>query len=285
MYKLGLELRKNVVDFSASVDALTVRAESEKTLKAAWLYLEVMMQRAKDLGIRVRPATVHGYKGARVGSVQWGERDDKLLVMVTGKFAEEAIVMVDPLITEVTRIDTQITVNFAQPNLNVVRAMQKWLESDASGKRGKAPWKVINSLTGDTLYLGNRESERFFRVYDKGGQQGSEKGLSWRYEMEAKGSAAQRDYLYISETPDIEGAVVGLVYTKFGERLVRVPVLPGDRPSAIELPKKERSREDFIAWLQNSVKPVVLHLQSLGERDRIVEALGIQLELFQNPEE
>jgi len=281
VYKLGLELRKHVVGFSASVDALTCRSSTQRFQEAGWLYLEVMRRRGKDLGIREKPANVHGYKGARVGSVQWGEKDGTLMVMVTGQLAQEAMVMLDPLITEVSRIDSQVTIDYAQPQLTVVRDMLTWLESPASGKRGRTPWRVINSLSGDTLYLGNREAERFFRVYDKGGQEGGERGFRWRYEMEVKGDAAQRDYAYLSESPDVASRVVDLVYSKFGDRLVRVPVLPGDRPSAIEIPRKEKGREEFIAWLQNSVKPVVLHLQSLGERDRIVEALGIQPSLFE----
>jgi len=48
------------------------------------------------------------------------------------------------------------------------------------------------SMTGETMYCGSRESERYLRVYDKGLEQNSAKAGEWiRIELEIKGKRAK----------------------------------------------------------------------------------------------
>lgn len=48
----------------------------------------------------------------------------------------------------------------------------------------------VSSSSGDTLYVGSRTAEKFLRIYDKGAQQGGERGVWFRVELELKGRAA-----------------------------------------------------------------------------------------------
>jgi len=83
-----------------------------------------------------------------------------------------------------TRLDIQCT-----------KARQEWLDYDKLYKRLRKPKRLILDHTGNTLYIGNRESDSFWRLYDK-------TALAVRLEVELKGNQAKGAWLFLSMKPD-----------------------------------------------------------------------------------
>jgi len=63
---------------------------------------------------------------------------------------------------------------------------------DAGNARTAArDWRLVQSRTGATVYVGSRHSERFLRLYDKGKKDLNGKRLWARAELEIKGTTAR----------------------------------------------------------------------------------------------
>jgi len=88
-----------------------------------------------------------------------------------------------------TRIDIATDIVLDQPF--DIGGWYSMLQSKKVETRAKKNSLMLSS-TGKTLYVGSRTSEKFLRIYDKGGEQGEEKGLWLRAELEVKGRSAGR---------------------------------------------------------------------------------------------
>lgn len=112
---------------------------------------------------------------------------------------------------------------------------------------------LVQSNTGDTFYVGSRTSEKFLRVYDKGGEQGEEQGNHWRIELECKGMAARTLANYIKA--DVPGLFAGVITT-----FVNFPTYVAweramiDSEVALHLPSAKK-RSDTRSWLLELVVP------------------------------
>lgn len=91
----------------------------------------------------------------------------------------------------VTRLDLAVDVRDAWD----IRALYELALSGGATTRTRR-FSIVESATGKTFYAGSRTSQKFLRIYDKGGEQGT--GLPWtRIELECKGDFAANIARYI----------------------------------------------------------------------------------------
>ncbi|HEY9758833.1 MAG TPA: replication initiation factor domain-containing protein, partial [Oculatellaceae cyanobacterium] len=201
---------------------------------------------------------------------------DRFYVAVTGGQAENVFALTMGCPGYYTRLDLQITVEFkvAQPDY-VERQYQRWINHGHPGHSPKAA-KFVQSGGGSTMYLGTRQNETYYRLYDKSTWYNQDLGTSLRFECEYHRSKADDVAFTIATSNNFKKAVASLVFGSWHLADVRVPVNLIDPLSPLKLDEKVKGSDHYLAWLKSSVRPVVAHLRSLGLDDKIGEVLGLQ---------
>lgn len=179
-------------------DWLTVSAHGEAKAR---LLLELGVRLAKEEKARGNKPGKHlrlGYEGIHVGRVTYGQRDVRATqLMLSGDLAASELDVSVALADSVTRLDLAVTCRLDQPNEYLGEASAKdALAFHKLHPRSARPWGIFDDDAINTLYIGERGSESYFRLYNKERQERKEMGDSydgryddcWRYELETKGS-------------------------------------------------------------------------------------------------
>lgn len=151
-----------------------------------------------------------------------------------------------------TRLDVALDV--MDSNLNI-RTLAAQLKRGTANTRFQT-WNLLDGSTGQTLYLGSRQSEQFMRIYDKGIEQGD--GSNWkRIELELKGSRAQMFARETAkrnerETAEATRAAIKSLVDFSGPTWAAIV---GDL--AIGIAKAKEGQSDTVAWLLSSVAPAM----------------------------
>lgn len=263
------------IDGSAvNVDACTITA----TGLDGKLTINMILDELKPvLEIETRkPFKFNGAEGFMAGSVRyadkWNEKGQKLwaILMVTGERSRQvlssAVIKGD---VKFTRVDLCVDVMMRERVFSLPRKLY-------DSYKGDCKVKLIESLVGDTLYCGSRESESMIRLYDKSSEYGTELGYVWRFEVEYKG--------------DLAGLVASDV-AKCGDKVIEEFVWGECRSKHLPSPKVENrpniknrritlsSAEMKLNWLERQVAPTVRHLRSLGLENEVITALQLDLPL------
>jgi hypothetical protein len=224
---------------------------------------------------QVKPFRFQGAEGKAWGSVRyavkWGSLQQQhwAILMVTGEQSpgafKESLKVKD---VNYTRIDLCIDVFMRERVLGLPRKLKD------TYKGGETSIKLIERLTGDTLYCGSRESESMIRIYDKSPEYDEELGRVWRFEVEYKKSLAR----LAAEVVEREGAVgiADIVWSELRKKDLPSPVIPnkvnvGRRMATLS------SAEMKVSWLSRQVGPTVEWLKKLGLESEVRGALQLPL--------
>jgi len=166
-----------------------------------------------------------------------------------------------------TRVDTYIDIKMRQRVLGLPRKLYDTY-------KGSNCTKLIESLTGDTLYCGSRDSEAYVRIYDKSPEYGEELGTVWRFEVEHKRglAAGVADYIGQYGVPGIEE----LIWSECRTKDLPVPVIP-NKVNIMRAAITLSSAEMKLNWLGRQVEPTVRFLRRLGLESEIKNALQLEL--------
>jgi len=230
-------------------------------------------------------SNVGPYVGWRVGGVFCGQAGDYVLAQWSGDDAESAMkrLVTQPVVP--TRIDLQTTVKHAEryPDSaqDIYNDIKKWRAD------GTYRWssRLISSETGDTLYIGSRESEVMLRYYDKSEAYEAELGTYWRYEVEFKRAAAVAVWATLSAWPNWAVRISDLVFDKFSDRDIMPVYARGDTWSEMEIVRQFSTEETRIDWLARQVRPSISKLVEGGFQKQVEEALGFKLKRSDSTEE
>lgn len=275
-YAVGLDSVENVSKMDAGVDAVSQVLEGEEGKKNYQELADLYVTKAKELGIKPYVTKVGSYQGKRFGDVFLGAGLNRYYVAVTGKQAEHVFALTMGCPGYYTRLDLQITVEFKVPQPDYVeRQYQRWISHGHPGHSPKQA-KFVQSSSGSTLYLGTRQNDTYYRLYDKSTWYNQELGTSLRFECEYHREKADDVAFTIATANNFQKAVSSLVFGSWHLADIRVPVSLLDPLSPLRLGEKVKGSEHYLEWLKTSVKPVVVHLRSLGLDDKIGEVLGLQ---------
>jgi len=133
---------------------------------------------------------------------------------------------------------------------------EKATRGDYSGT-ARTPERHQSGKTGDTIYIGSRKSDKFFRIYNKAAEQGLQGQLWTRFELEAKSMVARSLHALLVQTGNWSGAF---------DKIVRDMFSPKECPSydaffekgvvPIGLPALEKT-SDREKWISSQVMPAV----------------------------
>lgn len=215
-----------------------------------------------------------GYVGHSLNGVRWGLRDDGGIVVLSGARASALWRVVSAKATNVSRIDTAVTVTLQEPDTGVSeRAYVAARDECVAGSSF-----IQNSRGGTTLYIGARSSRFMGRLYDKGAEQGESPGLSWRYEVEVKKPASNDIVHTLLGSAWPAEMIASYVWHWFDTRNVRPLFIVPDVDSAIEISATVTSVERKLHWLSSQVRPTVSKLVDDGLLCEVLDHLGLRAE-------
>lgn len=262
---------------SAGVDWLTVTAhEAPKSHLLREWGIETMMADASQ-GNKVTPFALRGWKGGGTRNVQVGEKGGAVIVRLMGGIALDKWGDAYEVSDHCSRIDIQATVRQEpfDPNL----PMECWaLASETRRADGRPPQLDIYARAhrGSTLYVGDRSSRLFARLYNRYAKTGVESDLhTWRYEVEAKRERAEQIVGLLAASDDPGQLAAAVVFDHFDARGV-VPIFePTDCFKLPPLPPEESDDDRSLRWLKASCKPVLARLHAHGREADLSRTLGV----------
>jgi hypothetical protein len=269
-------------ELDASTDWLTLTTrtyrDTELLRKLAAVYI--------GQGRTTHPWRFLGYLGRRIhypdgrGGLAFAERDQGTLGVLQVWGAMTDVVgrrMADHRL-RASRVDLAVTVLHDEPQAPVCE-----LIPDLRKTGENVSCIVPISEEGGTLYVGDRGSDQFGRLYDKGSQLGDEipARLLWRYEVEYKRACAQdaaERMFYTHQTSDVRRQMI--VHNVGGFfRHHQIPVeIPEYSDSVCGLIRYATRVQDdarTIKWLSEQVRPAIFRLVLNGQAQRVWDALGV----------
>jgi hypothetical protein len=275
---------------SADLDWFTCTAGLDSVGEALLKRGSELVGEFADRGDKHRETSWQGYRGDQAGPIMVGLRGDGVVLRASGVGARAALEKVRDLAVKPTRVDVQMTVLHGSV-VGLPQRIKRAAVKARTGRHKGAPYRVrvIDGCgDGDAVIIGDRSSEAFGRSYDKYREtlqkykesvalrrelaEGFPDG-SWRYEVEYKGSKAQRVYERLLEA-DFERAVIGDVRGWWDDHGVEIAI--GDEMlPAVREAKYVADDERSLAWLRASVRPTVDHLVARKRLGDVLEASGI----------
>lgn len=275
-YAVGLDSVENTARWDATVDAVSMVLEGDLGVQNYDQLHKNFKARADETGVRPYQTKVGSYSGKRYGDVFVGVGLGRYYVSAVGAAAQDVYLTTMGCPGYYTRLDCQITTEFRVPQPDYVRRQyDRWISHGHPGHSPKQA-RYVESGTGSTMYLGTRQNERYFRLYDKSTWYNSEVGSFLRFEVEFHKNAADETAFTIENSDDLKKCIAAIVFAAYHQADIRIPVELIDPLSPLRLPEKAKGSEHYLDWLKTSVQPVVRHLRHLGLDDKIQEVLGLQ---------
>jgi len=264
-------------------DYITVTAASSAARQNLVDFGKYLVRDAVRGGGKQTVCRTLGYKGESAPGVSWGQRADGALLRATSNQAAEHWNQVFDAAEHCTRFDVQITVRTQQHPHEIMSAVWKRNPGWTRGEGRKSKVKKVVGPTGiESMFIGSRQSERFFRIYDKGIESGSEwYRMAVRWELELKAEAA---HSYADQLSRIENPEAAMLATVCNFAVSRLEIRPGPGPlrwiasdeiKCTRLPQSAQSYIKELRWLNRSVRPCVERLVASGMRDKLLVALGL----------
>jgi len=231
----------------------------------------------------ILPASYQGYIGEKQGKLAYGEREDGMIVRVSGERARHvaALIKEKNIAGKTTRIDFQVTGKTQDATENYLSKVQSRVLStvgSAAGRRAKNTSTYKNRGRDCGMVIGSRSSENYHRIYDKSLEQRNriEPNLV-RFENEVKGkrarvawnmyqAAAQPYYLSCSIVKaEFELLGVNMDWLASGER--------NEFPSSYEASDLQKK----MNWFESHVKKSVAECVEFYGREAVLQSLGLDV--------
>lgn len=218
-----------------------------------------------------------GYTGYSCGHLKYGERaNEESILILSGEAAHTHGFRANLQPERVTRVDVQVTVRIKPPNRHAAAMVMDNLRARYAHSNRRPFLNLIQSDSGDTVYVGRRDSEVSLRFYDRSMKMlQTVLGSCWRYEVQYRRKKAKAAYALIKEHSEPNLAVLGLVTAEFKKR----HIIPGFGASsdivAIEMGREVTTTEGKLKWLTKCVAPVVSQLVMAGFEQEVINALNL----------
>lgn len=270
---------------NVGVDYFTVTA---KLGQVEQLYTPAQnIQRALSERYKPKPWRFFGYQGWIIsahpaGHFAYGEANNDLMgaiVQASGNFATNNWCRFVGDASRFTRLDLMVDCTLEFPQVDVAKTCYDWIQQHGPYKRRYS--LILNSIAGQTLYVGSRSSTEFGRVYDKTAETtgNGQIGSVWRYEIELKETKAKlavAQLIAMSDiVADLNRIIVTTVYDWFDKRNVP-PIFHRRDGDALQLKLTGQTRNEDVKllWLKKQVAPTVKRMLADNRRE-VLDMLGI----------
>lgn len=206
-----------------------------------------------------------GYEGFKCGSVQLGTRADSTCLRVGSGLAFENWSKVYHAAENFTRVDLQLTLQMARDPQKIIPTIYRRLLSQKKKKKNAPQVTLLKSSNGtSTVYLGQRQSERYLRCYDKG----RESKLDYfhnsiRFETELKGPLCLSVLRAMSSSKRPAGWAALYVSRYLMDRGLDLGQSPGDLYT-VSVPRRRTDAQRRLRWLEEQVSGSVRFLVASG---------------------
>lgn len=271
---------KNPNSFMFSVDYLRLTRPKGQPHREFYIPTRVAVSDSIDEGHKKRPYNIGDMRGIICGNVAYMESKTHWGSEFRGSLAEAYYPNYINIQSNCTRLDLALTVWLDQYTPNLAVEFQKYAveyhEKMGWGDTRKWPL-LIHSRNGDTVYLGSRHSDRYFRFYDKYKRSGDDfYKNAWRFELETKGDVSKILWQDIQQEGDARYIIEREVLARMDKAGVRLQEFPPTGESRKipyhDTPKDITSR---LKWLQSQVKPALEELEARGYLEAALGVLGL----------
>lgn len=258
------------------VDYLTATAVEPGGYRPMHSAATALFRVQADEGNEPKPWGMSGFKGWRCGSVEIGRREDETLVRLSSDSAYLSWRKITQHANNISRIDLQATV---LPILGPTKTIDKHRREARIDARKSKDKKVVrwiqDNRDGYTLYLGNRTSICFGRIYDKFQQSKMDhyKGCV-RYEVQYHNKLALHIASSLASDHQTIPRVTSYIMQFFRGRRLSLD-LPGDAWATYRCTRRRSDADKNLEWLRTSVRPTVLRLLALGRGEEVLKSLGL----------
>lgn len=261
---------------AADVDWLTATCKTGSNRLAFDSIGEAILDAERAAGREVKPAALRDYRGFRSGGVFSGRRSEDSIIVLSGSHAPPHWKTVARASSNVSRLDIQATVwtHGEQPALN------RWYYQRAirqPPKRGRPRSYELRRThpRGDTLYVGNRQSDYYGRLYDYASahKEGEPRTL-WRWEVELKRLVAAGYSRTLLASSNVSTDIERLVHQWYQARGMEPSWAVGDLPHS-EAPFIRKPDRDALAWIERSLQVTVAKAINRHGLPAVLDALGL----------
>lgn len=248
----------------AGIDYIRVTSEDKREKGRMLDYYRAVRGRDEKLGYEEKSGGAFGFLGKKVRHALYGDKKEWGMVQVSGYEAKRSMVLANRG-TQATRIDLQLT--FQVETGTVEATIRSAYESacDAKHLKKRPPnVRLIESRrAAQTVYLGARASDIFFRIYDKHEESGKEEYVNCvRFELELKGRLAKALWQKWVEGTGTLLESLEMVVAMLLERGVAVPNPDLQAMDILRLKRSASSLEATVGWLAQNVAPTVARLSA-----------------------
>ena len=235
-----------------------------------------LLDHERESGNDIKPWNCLGFEGLHAGGVGFGDVDEMSLMRLSGPTAYTHWREATQHATNVSRFDVQVTLRLTcHPQDLVLQHHAEALAHANPKKRKPAVDLRISNVRPPTLYLNQRTSSRFGRVYDKGGESKLDHYQNCiRYEAQFNGKCGLYASRHLESSEVAQDAAAAMVAGFFCERGLEL-AWPDVEPRSLTNPRSRTNAFRRLAWLRKQVAPCVEDLLKRNMHAEVADALRL----------
>lgn len=260
----------------SGVDWITATGKSRSSQLKLQDLGESLIRSEKRAGNEMRHWGFSGYQGFKCGSVQVGSRHDSCCIRLGSNVASGHWKEVYHAAENFSRVDVQLSLKMDRDVQQVLGLVYRQASRhSARMKRGPQVTLLRCNNGSSTVYLGQRQSSRFGRAYDKGAESGLDyyRGVL-RFEQEIKGALCLPLLRELSRKRSAFAAAADECRWFFRERGVSLAE-PAATFNAISVSGRQSDCRRRLTWLEKQVRPSIKLLIENGYYDEVVKVCGL----------
>jgi len=236
-----------------------------------------MISEERRRGFYVKGWGMSGYSGFCCGRVQMGERPDGVIVRLSSDLAASNWWEVFQTTGRASRLDIQATYAMDQdPTLEVLALAEQFHQAYAGRRDGPKLTLWTDNNDGATLYVGSRQSDVFFRGYNKAAESSLEEFESCvRLELEIKHGPCVPLINWLLAQENVHQGIQHKLALYMDQHRILHNLTLCSSGFACESQSRVPDCAKSLAWLRNQVKPTVERLLELNMDHQVRECLGL----------
>lgn len=248
----------------AGLDYVRVTSQDKASQRAMFEYFRRVLVRDQKLGYEAKTGGAFGFLGTKCRHALYGQKREWAMLQASGYEAKQGMQLAIEG-TQASRLDFQLTYWVGEGEVErIIREAYNAACGLRDPQRKHMRVNMIESRhAAQTVYLGSRASDIFFRIYDKFEESKKEEYRGCvRFELELKGRMAKVLWEKIRDGNVGMRACLEMLIAMLAERGVIVPSEDLDNQDIIRLKKPETLIENTVSWLAAQVAPTVKRLSS-----------------------
>jgi len=269
----GCSLLDASIDWSTCTYSEGLRSRFAASKAAA------LLKARGEQGFDISDSNRLGFVGQRTEGLFYGWRADLLMVICSGEVAAAHSSFFLGLAGNVSRLDLAVTLRDDDVDRDWTEIALKQCSLDGRIDSGiLKTHRITGTPDGCTLYIGQRSSDRFIRIYDKSAES---KNLyperSWRWEIEYKRPRAGIVAARLLASGGGPMSVIDIVRSGLLDLRIRLPYGNSGSTWLPHVPRRDSSDDTRLKYTTRVVRPFLQKLIDRVGESRVRQALSRSL--------